>query len=181
MTPVEQQLQVLKTICPGATLTRLPSGAHLVTMPDVKMPPGWNRQSVTILFVAPPAYPAAQPDCFWVEPTGVRLENGTTPQNTNDANAIPEVGQRGTWFSWIFSTGIPRRLVGDLFQSDNARSQARSMIELVLAADDSAAIRAELTGGETENCAILDASQTVRADGTLRLLAREIQYPEEAD
>jgi hypothetical protein len=100
MTPIEQQLQVLKTICPGATLTRLPSGAHLVTMPDVKMPLGWNRDLVTILFVAPPGYPAAQPDCFWVEPTGVRLENGTTPQNTNDANPIPEVGQRGTWFSW---------------------------------------------------------------------------------
>ena len=100
MTPIEQQLQLLKTICAGATLTRLPSGAHLVTMPDVKMPQGWNRQIVTILFVAPPAYPAAQPDCFWVEPTGVRLENGATPQNTNDSNLIPEVGQRGTWFSW---------------------------------------------------------------------------------
>jgi hypothetical protein len=100
MTPIEQQLQALQTICPGTSLTRLPSGAHLVTLPNIKMPRGWNRDAVTILFVAPPGYPAAQPDCFWVEPTGVRLENGATPQGTNDSNPIPEVGPRGTWFSW---------------------------------------------------------------------------------
>jgi molybdopterin/thiamine biosynthesis adenylyltransferase len=55
------------------------------------------------------------------------------------------------------------------------------MIELVLAADDSAGIRAELIGGETEKCAILYANQTARADGTVRLLAREINHPADAD
>lgn len=55
---------------------------------------------MTLLFVAPPGYPASQPDCFWVEPTGIRLARGQTPQGTNDSNAIPEVGTRGTWFSW---------------------------------------------------------------------------------
>ncbi len=55
------------------------------------------------------------------------------------------------------------------------------MMELVLAAGDVDAIRNELVGGETEKCAILYANQTVRADGTLRLLAREFQFPELAD
>jgi molybdopterin/thiamine biosynthesis adenylyltransferase/proteasome lid subunit RPN8/RPN11 len=55
------------------------------------------------------------------------------------------------------------------------------MIELLLAADDGAAIRSELIGGETENCAILYASQTVRADGLVRLLAREFQFPAATD
>jgi hypothetical protein len=100
MTPIELQLQVLQKINADTSLTRLASGAHLVTIPNVKMPRGWNQKIVTVLFVAPPGYPAAQPDCFWVEPTGVRLENGITPQGTNDSNPIPEVGPRGTWFSW---------------------------------------------------------------------------------
>lgn len=101
MTPIiEQQLALLQQDCPGASATQLASGAHLITIPNVAMPLGWNQKVVTVLFIAPPGYPAAQPDCFWVEPTGIRLEKGATPQNTNDANPIPEVGQRGTWFSW---------------------------------------------------------------------------------
>jgi molybdopterin-synthase adenylyltransferase len=55
------------------------------------------------------------------------------------------------------------------------------MIELVIAADDGAAIRTELIGGETEKCAILYASQTSRADGMVRLLAREFQFPAATD
>jgi hypothetical protein len=100
MTPIEQQLNLLQSINAGAALKRLPSGAHLVTIPGVRMPDGWNQETVTILFLAPPGYPAAQPDCFWVEPRGVRLKNGATPQGTNDSNPIPEEGPRGTWFSW---------------------------------------------------------------------------------
>lgn len=79
---------------------RLPSGAHLVTVPNTKLPPGWNHREVTVLFVVPPGYPAAQPDCFWAEPVGLRLADGRTPQGSNDSNPIPEVGPRGTWFSW---------------------------------------------------------------------------------
>jgi molybdopterin/thiamine biosynthesis adenylyltransferase len=55
------------------------------------------------------------------------------------------------------------------------------MIELVLSADDGAAIRAELIGGDTEECAILYASQTVRPDGVVRLLVRDVQFPLSAD
>ena len=101
MTPIiEQQLTLFRKDWSGASATQLPSGAHLISVPNVTMPPGWKQKVVTVLFLVPPGYPAAQPDCFWVEPTGIRLENGATPQNTNDANPIPEVGQRGTWFSW---------------------------------------------------------------------------------
>lgn len=51
------------------------------------------------------------------------------------------------------------------------------MIELVLAATDADAIRGELTGGKNEACAILYANETSRADGTVRLLVHEIQFP----
>lgn len=102
MTPLEQQLDALRSVsaCQGASATRLPSGAHLIEIPNVKLPNGWSHREGTILFVVPPGYPAARPDCFWVEPVGLRLANGGTPQGTNDSNPIPEVGQRGTWFSW---------------------------------------------------------------------------------
>jgi hypothetical protein len=110
VTPLEAQLEELKTIAPGATLTPLPSGAHLVTVPNVELPPGWDRAEVTVLFLAPPAYPAAQPDCFWASPTGLRLSGGRTPLGSNDANPIPEVpSQAGTWFSWHLQHWNPNR------------------------------------------------------------------------
>jgi len=108
MTPIEQQTQDLIQAYPGASVTRHETGAHLVEIPYV-LPPGWNQTNVTILFLAPPGYPAAKPDCFWVEPVGIRLKDGTTPQNTNDANPIPGVGQRGTWFSWHVQQWDPNR------------------------------------------------------------------------
>src|SRR3982751_3263627 len=90
-------------------VTPLPSGAHLIEIRDYKLPAGWNQKIVTIFFVAPPAFPARQPDCFWVEPGGIRLQNGATPQNSNDSNPIPEVGPKGTWFSWHLQDWNPNR------------------------------------------------------------------------
>jgi len=110
MTPIEQQTQDLTARYPGTSVTLLPTGGHLVEIANFKMPAGWNREIATILFLAPPGYPAAQPDCFWVEPGQVRLQNGATPQNTNDTNLIPGVvGQRGTWFSWHVQSWDPNR------------------------------------------------------------------------
>lgn len=55
------------------------------------------------------------------------------------------------------------------------------MIELVLGAEDSVRLRADLVGNDTERCAVLYASQTTRADGTIRLLTRETQFAEDGD
>jgi hypothetical protein len=85
----------------------LPSGARLIEVRNYKLVPGWDQKIVTIIFVAPPAFPAAQPDCFWVEPGQLRFNGGQTPQNSNDSNPIPEVGPRGTWFSWHLSEWNP--------------------------------------------------------------------------
>jgi hypothetical protein len=85
---------------PTAVSSKLPSGSHLVELPGYQLPSGWDAPVVTILFLAPAAYPAAQPDCFWMEPAPIRFGGGQTPQNSNDSNLIPEVGARGTWFSW---------------------------------------------------------------------------------
>jgi hypothetical protein len=100
MTPFEQHLAILQQKYPGTIAPPIPDGSRLVTVPDYILPAGWSEKKVTILFVAPPGYPTAQPDCFWVEPKGLRLEGGGTPQASNDSNPIPNIGPRGTWFSW---------------------------------------------------------------------------------
>jgi len=109
MTPIEQQIQELRQEYPEARATAQPSGAYLIEVPNYKLPPGWNRDVVTVIFLAPPGYPAAQPDCFWVEPGGVRLANNATPQGSNDSNPIPGIGPRGTWFSWHLQQWDPNR------------------------------------------------------------------------
>lgn len=104
MTPFEQQMKVLREKWPAARHQDIPGGAKLIEIPDYQMPPGWNLERATLLFVAPVGFPAAQPDCFWLESIGerkpVRTKDGRTPQNSSDSNPIPGVGQRGTWFSW---------------------------------------------------------------------------------
>jgi Prokaryotic E2 family E len=101
MTRLEKDVDELReTFGDRLTVRALPSGAHLIEVNGYKLPKGWDREVATIIFLAPPAYPGAQPDCFWVEPGPLRYNNGQTPQNSNDSNLVPEVGQRGTWFSW---------------------------------------------------------------------------------
>lgn len=114
---VENQFLFLKENIIGLSdgepvLASLPNGSHLVTVPEVKLSDGWNRPTATVLFVAPPGYPASQPDCFWVEPAGFRLTGGGTPQNSNDANPIPGdvlSGRSTTWFSWHVQSWSPNR------------------------------------------------------------------------
>jgi hypothetical protein len=98
-TRFEKDFAELREHFPSCRERELPSGARLIEIPDYKLVPGWSQATVTILFVAPVGFPGAQPDCFWVTSI-LRVAGGGTPQATNDSNAIPEVGQVGTWFSW---------------------------------------------------------------------------------
>jgi hypothetical protein len=107
MNPVEQQFECLKVQFGVATIQGLPSGAHLVTIPELALPAGWNSTSTTVKFLIPVGYPLAKPDCFWVDPT-LRLATGATPQNTGP-NPIPEVPGQCLWFSWHVGTWSPSR------------------------------------------------------------------------
>lgn len=114
MSVMEQQLQELQDFCQrtlGVSVAsqRMPNGGVLVSVEEVPTGPGWNRGKIKVLFVAPPGYPAAQPDCFWVEPGGLRLEGGGTPHASNDANPIPgDIQPRNTtWFSWHLQSWNP--------------------------------------------------------------------------
>lgn len=112
---IHDHLQALAAYCaknglqPPAS-TAMPNGGVLISVPAVPVT-GWNRTTADVLFVAPPGYPAAQPDCFWIEPNGFRLANGQTPQNANDGNPIPgdTPGRSTTWFSWHVQSWDPSR------------------------------------------------------------------------
>lgn len=111
---LSNQLDALRAHCvrEGATNVQgetLPNGGLLIIVDGVDLGPGWNREKATVLFLAPPGYPAAQPDCFWVQPSGLRVENGATPQASNDSNPIPgdTTGRSATWFSWHLSSWNP--------------------------------------------------------------------------
>ena len=93
-----------------AGIEPLQGGGHIVKVNGVRLPRGWNnRATADILFVAPPGYPAARPDCFWVTPSNFRLDGGITPQATSDSNPIPgDTAPRATtWFSWHLSEWRP--------------------------------------------------------------------------
>jgi hypothetical protein len=104
MTPLlDRQLQELRLRYKDATATPLPSGAYLIDVPNFRLDPNeWNRDATSILFLAPPGFPAAPPDCFWASPSGLRLKGEGTPKNTSDSNPIPGLTplRPTTWFSW---------------------------------------------------------------------------------
>lgn len=98
MTPLQSQFESIKSKYPNATMDPLPSGAAVITLPNEKLPEGWNKQFSTIKFIAPSGYPFGNPDCFWAD-TDLRLMNGTMPQASN-ISAPPELTEPLLWFSW---------------------------------------------------------------------------------
>ena len=86
-----------------AEIKELPSGAFLITVPEITIPPGWNIGVAAIRFIVPVGYPNAQPDCFWIQPA-IQLSNGTVPKNAS-TNRIPETTDTWFWFSWHLKSG----------------------------------------------------------------------------
>lgn len=113
---IEQQFEDLKDYLEAekhleAEFCRLATGALLFTVKGVPIKEGWNRRETDVLFIAPPGYPAAKPDCFWVSPR-LRLGNGAMPKNSNEGSAIPGdpiPGRPVTWFSWHLQSWDPNR------------------------------------------------------------------------
>jgi len=95
----------------GTEIQRRADGSYLITIKGVDLPAGWNPQKVDIFFIAPPGYPAAKPDCFWVSPR-LRLSSGGIPQNANEGTALPydlNPSRPLTWFSWHLQMWDPNR------------------------------------------------------------------------
>jgi len=99
---VDQHFERLRKRHGNAVIVANGDGSFTITVPDVPTGKGWNREKVTVAFVAPAGYPLAAPDCFWTEP-GLALEHGGPPQNTGQ-NPGPNIGNGWLWFSWHPST-----------------------------------------------------------------------------
>ena len=100
------EMTSLTTAYPGSRIAD-GSGARLVEVPDLPLPPGWSLPATTVWFAIPSGYPAAQPDCFWADPA-LRLTTGALPQNSG-LQTVPATGQPGLWFSWHVSSWRPGR------------------------------------------------------------------------
>ena len=100
LSPITQrQFAKLQQRYPAATIEPLPSGAALVTLPNMELPHGWSSSVATLRFIVPAGYPGPSPDCFWSDPALV-LASGGAPQSSQSPHPIPETQLQGRWFSW---------------------------------------------------------------------------------
>jgi Prokaryotic E2 family E len=106
---LDPELRRLRRHYPNATMSTLPDGVVLVRLGPVPVAPGWSLATATIAFVVPVGYPAAQPDCFYVE-ENLTLADGRAPQNSGRQSLG---GRDWTWFSWHLQSWRPGR--DDLF------------------------------------------------------------------
>lgn len=101
------QWERLTNTHPNASVVSLPDNTVLVTVPEVRLPPGWSQQTTAIDFIIPVGYPAARPDCFYAD-ANLRLASGGMPASSG-ANQLPHLGQQRLWFSWHVSSWQPGR------------------------------------------------------------------------
>ena len=101
MGPAQIHFERLKRRFAEATMVELASGAGwCVRVPSVNLAAGWSKTTTCVLFVAPPAYPFANLDCFWTD-ADLRLANGAMPQNSQLNNPVPPgITEPLLWFSW---------------------------------------------------------------------------------
>lgn len=90
--------------CPQAQVLRQADGTAIVIVTAVQLPAGWNRPDTCVRWVLSPAYPAAQPDCFYTD-LGLRVGAGM-PTNTG----VQQLGaEQLLWFSWHLQAWRPGR------------------------------------------------------------------------
>lgn len=102
---VGAQLDRLRAQFPGADAEPRPDGTTLVKVPALPLPPGWDRETVTVWFLAPVGYPSARPDCFFAEGS-LRLSSGALPASAN-IQPVPGTNDPCVWFSWHVSAWNP--------------------------------------------------------------------------
>lgn len=98
MTLTEEQFAELREQFPTARCDRIGDGSHIVTVPNVELPDGWNAKETTVRFVAPVGFPVSRPDCFWSDEK-LKLAGGGNPQNTG-VTQLPDGSGPHLWFSW---------------------------------------------------------------------------------
>ena len=105
MDAVDQALSRLKRKYPGSLLQRRPDGTALITIPEFRLSPHWNKPKTSLMFILPVGYPLAPPDTFWTD-ADLRLAHGGFPSNT-DLNTRYGGPEPRLWFSFHPATWSP--------------------------------------------------------------------------
>ena len=105
MPVAERDMRRLTETRPAAALHSQRDGTLIVEVPGLALPPGWSMPIVTVRWVLSPAYPAAQPDCFFTD-AELRLANGGMPINSGHQELQ---GRQLLWFSWHVQGWRPGR------------------------------------------------------------------------
>jgi hypothetical protein len=93
----------LARACPGGSVLTQPDGSAVVQVPSVRLPTGWSKAETSVIWVLSPAYPAAQPDCFYTD-LDLSLSGGGAPANSG----VQVLGDRPLlWFSWHLQSWRP--------------------------------------------------------------------------
>lgn len=102
---IGEQVATARASHPDVTADPRPDGTVLVTVRDLRLPPGWNKSTCCVYFLLPVGYPVSRPDCFWAEPD-LRLAGGGMPTNTN-LQTVPSTSMSAVWFSWHLASWNP--------------------------------------------------------------------------
>jgi hypothetical protein len=78
---IEDGVERLRTKWPQTNYEKSRSGAHLIIVPSVILPKGYRETICTVLFEAPPGFPAAHPENFYTD-IEIRLADGSIPHYT---------------------------------------------------------------------------------------------------
>lgn len=112
---IETGIERLRTKWPQSHAVAGRHGQHLVVVPSVVLPRGYRQTICTVLFVAPPGYPAARPDHFFTD-IEIRLENGRWPHcitplgsNNSPLQCWPQWEGHCQWWSWHLQAWDPNR------------------------------------------------------------------------
>jgi hypothetical protein len=105
MDVIDQHFARLVDAVPHARLERRADGSAVVSVPDVRLPAGWNAPTTTVHFVVPVGYPAARPDSFWTD-AALRVATGALPTNAQLNGNNPPM-QPLLWFSFHPSSWNP--------------------------------------------------------------------------
>lgn len=96
-TLLERQLKRLKDAFPSSLVEQRPDGSALLTVGDLPLPPGWDRDRISISMILPAGYPTAKPSGFETA-VDLKLADGKVPTAGRGEHVID--GRPYAHFCW---------------------------------------------------------------------------------
>jgi len=112
---IESGIAQLRTRWPQTHFQKSRFGHHLVVVPSVNLPKQYRENICTVLFIAPPGFPAACPDHFFTDIEIRCADNLSMPHRTNMGNGalLEQLGwpqwKNSQWWSWHLQMWNPNQ------------------------------------------------------------------------